>query len=126
MTTLSAENVRRVFENCLFRDGEPTSDAIIAEVVMHSFGFNPSRLAEHKQEIKEMLECLSDEFRADKGGGWSFLQACVTKDGDQWGEHQNINELLALGIATGQAKILMHRELWSALPGGMPYFVVTT
>lgn len=93
---------------------------------MHSFGFNPSRLAEHKQEIKEMLECLSDEFRADKGGGWSFLQACVTKDGDQWGEHQNINELLALGIATGQAKILMHRELWSALPGGMPYFVVTT
>ena len=124
MKTLTAENVETIFRDCLFRDGEDTSQAKIVEGVVSKFGFHPTRLETHKSEIAEMLDGLPDEFRADKGGGWSFLNARMTKSGDQWGEHRNIEQLLTLGIATEQAKMLMPREMWNVLPGGMPYFAV--
>lgn len=124
MKTLTSENVESVFRACLFRDGEDTSQAKIVEGVVNKFGFHPERVAAHKTEIAEMLNGLPDEFRADKGGGWSFLNACMTKSGDQWGEHRNIEQLLALGIASGQAKMLLPREMWQ--PGGMPYFSVVS
>jgi hypothetical protein len=54
----------------------------------------------------------------------SFLNACMTKDDNQWGEHQNMEQLLALGIAIGYARILLPRNMWSVLPGGVPYFSV--
>lgn len=112
--------------DCLFRDGEDTSNPAIAEGVMRKFGFHRERLANHKEEIAQMLDCLPDQFRLDKGGGWSFLNACTTKDGDQWGEHRDVEQLLVLGIATEQAKILLPREMWNVLPGGMPYFAVVS
>lgn len=124
MKTLTAENVETIFRDCLFRDGEDTSTGKIVDGVLGKFGFHPERLAAHKTEIAEMLGGLPDEFMAEKGGGWSFLNACMTKNGDQWGEHMNIEQLLVLGIATEQAKILMPREMWKMLPGGMPYFAV--
>ena len=123
--TLTAGNVNEVFMDCLFRDGEDTSKAVVAEGVMQKFGFHPDRLEAHKTEIREMLECLPDDFQPDKGGGTSFLNACMTKEGEQWGEHSNIEQLLALGIATKQAAMLMPREMWNILPGGMPYIGVT-
>ncbi len=126
MSALTAKNVNDVFMDCLFQSGEDTSRAILAEGVVHKFGFNPDRLEAHKTEIREMLECLPDEFQADKGGGTSFMNACITKDGDQWGGHSDIEKLLVLGIATKQAEILMPRDMWNILPGGMPYIGVVT
>ncbi len=32
--------------------------------------------------------------------------------------------LVVLGIASGFVKYPMPREMWSALPGGMPYIVI--
>ena len=125
MKTLTAANVTEVFMDCLFRDGEDTSKAVVAEGIINKFGFHPDRLDLHKSEIRAMLEGLPDDFQPDKGGGTSFLNACMTKDGEHWGEHQNMEQLLALGIATKQATILMPRELWGALPGSMPYIGVT-
>jgi hypothetical protein len=124
MTKLTAASVNEVFMDCLFRDGEDTSKAVTAQCVMSNFGFNPARLEINQSLIGEMLLCLPDEFHLDKGGGMSFLNACVTRDGDQWGQHQDIEQLLALGIATKQAKILLPRALWQSLPGGMPFFAV--
>lgn len=121
---LTASRVEEIFMDCLFRYGEPTETHIVGEGVMTKAGFHPERLAGHKDEIRSMLHQLSDDFLEDKGGGMSFLNACVTRDGDQWGEHCNIDQLLALGAATGQAKVLMPREMWSMFPGGMPYFSV--
>jgi hypothetical protein len=119
---LTAENVNTVFKDCLFKEGEDTASHVKAQVVMNTFGFHPKRLESHRADIKEMLAGLPPEF--SKGGGWSFLNACMDKDGAQWGEHRDIDILLALGIATGQARIDFPRELWSALPGGLPYFTV--
>lgn len=132
MKKLTAANVTEIIEDCLFKDGEifngqPPKDAVLVKGIVQNFGFHPGRLAAHKAEILELLHQLPDEFQDINnggGGGWSFLNAYMTKDGVHWGEHNNIEELLCLGIATEQAEILMPREMWSAFPGGMPYFEV--
>lgn len=124
MKTLTAQNVEEILKDCLFKEGEDPSNAVKAEAVVSSFGFHPQRLAAHGPAIWEMLSQLPEQFKETGGGGWSFLNACMTQTGDQWGEHRNIDQLLALGIASKQARILFPREMWSALPGGMPYFVV--
>lgn len=123
---LTASNVETIFIDCLFKDDEDRSAAIIAEGIVNTFGFHPDRLQSHKTEISGMLDELPDTFKQGHGGGDSFLNACMTNTGIQWGEHKKMEELLALGIATGQAAMLMPRNMWCLLPGGMPYFVVAT
>jgi hypothetical protein len=125
MSKLNAEAVSTIIKSCLFKEGEDTANHVKAEGVVSAMGFHPDRLKAHAAQIGELLAELPEQFQADTGGGWSFLNACMDKDGNQWGEHRNIDELLMLGIATGQAKILMPRNMWSMFPGGMPYFVVT-
>lgn len=73
-----------------------------------------------------MLSELPKEFKKESGGGMSFLNACNTSKGEQWtGEHAKMEQLFALGIASGMVECLLPRELWSSLPGGVPYYVVT-
>jgi len=121
---LTASNVESVFADCLFRDHEDKSNAKLIECVLHKFGFHPDRLESHRQDVRNMLADLPNEFHSSGGGGWSFLNACMDKDGNQWGEHHSIEKLLALGIALNDAKILIARERWNLFPGGMPYFSV--
>jgi hypothetical protein len=121
---LNSQDVENIFKDCLFKEGEDQSNAKIVNGIMNKFGFNPERLIIHKQEIAKMLDELPDQFKKNSGGGWTFLNACMTKDNIQWGEHRNIEQLLSLGIATEQAAYLMPREMWNVLPGGMPYFVI--
>lgn len=125
-TELTIENVTRVFLDSLFKADEDKSKAVIVDGILGRFGFHPERLASHKQEIREMLSCLPDEFFANKGGGWSFLNACYTRDGTHWGEHKNMDELFVLGAASGQVECLMPRPMWGVLPGGMPYYSIKT
>lgn len=121
---LNAAAVEEVFLSCLFREGEDVSNAVQAEGVISTFGFHPERLNNSRTAIQALLAELPLPFREGEGGGWSFLQACETKNGDLWGEHRNIEQLMTLGLATGDVEYLMPREMWSALPGGVPYFVV--
>jgi hypothetical protein len=126
---LTAENVRTVFDDCLFKDeevvnGKPVIEPIKAEGIMATFGFHPARLESHKQEVKEMLSQLPDPFMKSKGGGWTFLNACMTKNGTQWGEHNTMEQLFVLGIALKICSFALPRKMWDILPGGMPYIVV--
>lgn len=121
---LTPQNLETVFLDCLFKDGEDTSNPAIAEGVVVKYGFNRERLAGHDRDIKDMLAELPEPFNELSGGGWSFLAACNNRDGQQWGEHRSIDQLLSLGIASGLAKILLPCDMWAYLPGGMPYFVI--
>ena len=139
--SLTAANVKKVFADCLFTDDEastlhapmkepmtnhgvPGIKPVVVEGILNTFGFHPERLAKHKEEIWELLSGLPEQFHADNCGGWSFLQACMTQDGGQWGEHANMEQLLVLGLATQQANYLMPRDMWGMMPGGMPYFSI--
>jgi len=128
---LTATKVEEIFFDCFYRpdevpDGLPPEDAILVKGIMATFAFHPRRTESHKDEIAELLNELPDQFKESSGGGWSFLNACTDRHGKHWGEHQNMEQLFVLGIAVGKAKFQLPKELWSALPGGMPYVVVLT
>lgn len=128
MQKLTIENVQAILKSCLYRDDEisqdkPPDGAIIADGVLHKFALHPERTAAAKSAIDALLMELPDEFQKSKGGGWSFLNACMDKHGRHWGEHRNIEELVCLGIAVKSAAWLM-KDMMEIMPGGLPYFVV--
>lgn len=127
MSKLTAENVQATLRQCLCKDKEIEDGSVLPLIVngvVSDFGFHPGRLEEARDSVEEMLSELPDQFKRSMGGGWSFLQACMRSDGEQWGEHRSIEQLLALGIALKLASFQFPRSLWPSLPGGMPYFVI--
>lgn len=122
---LTSERVETILNACLFEEGEDTSNHVRADGIVRSAGFHPGRLEEHKDDIIELLAELPDAFQQSSGGGMSFLNACFDKHDNQWTDvHFRMEQLLLLGLAIGRVEYLAPRELWSAFPGGMPYFVV--
>jgi hypothetical protein len=122
---LNAKTVHDTFLECLFKDGEPTENHKWGEAVRMKVGFNPERLKEKEPLIEELLKELPNEFQKNGGGGMSFLNMCNDKNGNQWADmHKTMDELVALGTATDKLSFLMSKEMWSELPGGMPYLVV--
>ncbi len=119
----NAQNIDKILKDCLFRDGEDQSTAMIAKGIVTSFGFHPGRLKGHHREIVEELSSLPREFYANGGGGWSFLNMCNDNNGVQWGEHRSMEQLVCLGIALELVKELMP-DMRDILPGGVPYYVV--
>nr|WP_294550054.1 hypothetical protein [uncultured Rhodopila sp.] len=121
---LDPEIVQSLVSLCLLRPDEPRDGAIEVEGIRGDYSFHVDRIAENTKTIGELLFDLPDQFKASFGGGWSFLNACIDRHGNQWtGLHQRMEELVCLGIAAKKAKWQM-RELVDALPGGVPFFVV--
>lgn len=122
---LSASRVTEIFRDCLFNEGEDTSNNVPAEGIKTTVGFHLERLQSYKDEVAAMLDELSDDFKPVGGGGTSFLNACDDKHGRQWADlHQTMEQLFQLGIALGKVTCLMPRVMWDALPGGVPYYLV--
>ena len=120
-----AARIHAILKDCLYTDDEDTTGYIEAEGVVKRVGLHPGRVEAHTPEIVEELASLPTEFRIDSDSkGWSFLNGCLDKDGRQWGEQVNVEELMMLGIAANKVTVLLPRPLWSALPGGVPYFAV--
>jgi hypothetical protein len=120
---IDSNKVEELFLNCLFKEDENVEDydPIIVEGIMATFGLHPDRVRAASDEIKSWLQELPEEFQK----GWSFLNLCVTKDGQQWtGLHMICEQLMVLGMAIGKIKYCVPREMWSVLPGGMPYIFV--
>ena len=102
---LSPERVTQVFMGSLFTPGENTDDAIVARGIVTNVGFNRERLEQQRDAIVEMLNELPLPFRASSGGGWSFVNACLDKNGDQWtGLHSVMEQLFLLGLAIDKVK----------------------
>jgi len=124
VTTLSAERVHEIFLDCLFKDSEDSSNPVKAEGIVTNVGFHPERLASHRADIEALLDELPDAFKKSGGGGWSFLNACDDRHGNQWGQHPDMERLFQLGIAIEKVELLSPREMWPMLPGSMPYYIV--
>ena len=128
---LTAENVNDMMKVCLYKspDGQKPApenlpeDSILIEGVIYSYLFSRDKIEQFAGMIDPWLDQLHPNFHADTGG-WSFLNACETRDGVLWGEHVDAERLMCLGIAAGRVEISLPRDLWPSLPGEMPYFVV--
>lgn len=142
MSKLASDRVTRIFEDCLFTSDEvaeildleldPAEEAasdtphmLVVAGVAHTVSLHPERTRSYRDEVREMLDELPDDFKQSGGGGMSFLNMCMDRHGDQWTDLHQVQERLAvLGIALGLARWLLPRGLWAALPGRMPYLVV--
>jgi len=121
-----------VFCSCLYKEeeianistGQVPEGCVHVDGIVNRFGLHPERLEAARTKVVYWLRQLPDEFRADRGGGWSFLNACMTGNGDQWGEHRNVEQLICLGLGLKLVECQLPRELWKSLPGGMPYYVI--
>lgn len=119
---IDPNKVEAAYKNSLI-DGEAMEYATVVEGVLFKHAFFQPRLNQHREQVVLWLAELPSEFHADGGGGWSFLNACNTKDGEQWtGLHLRMDQLFAMGQALGLVKLQLPREMWAILPGGMPYY----
>lgn len=119
--SLTANNVRSVFDDVLFKEtelenGMPIVEMIAVNGIRSNFGFHKERLLGHKQELIDLIDQLPD---LDEGV--SFLNLCFTKDGNHWGEHMNMEQLIVMGIGAGILQKLVRREMWMIFPGGLPF-----
>lgn len=122
---LTCENLKKVAIQCFFEDGETAQKSgIEVKGVVTTFIFNPIGLKIVKNEINALLDQLPELFHESIGGGWSFLNACMNRDSEQWGEQRDVELLMCLGIAIGRVAYCLPREMWEILPGEMPYFVI--
>lgn len=133
MLTLSHDNIEKIFADCFFKQEElpenPTKDnmpegAITVEGTRGTLVFHGERTESHREEVKELLSQLDDNFMKEKGGGWSFLQMPFNKNGEQYGEQMTADMLYCVAAALGYAKFALPREMWLALPGSMPYIEI--
>lgn len=127
---LTADNVMKVAAECLFTHDEfpegadVPADAVEVEGIICRYAFHPGRLEANRANVAGMLDQLDSAFKSDGGGGMSFLNACVDKDGNHWAEHPTMGMLFGLAIGLGLARYSLPREMWSVLPGGVPYITV--
>ena len=124
-TKLTSDNVQAVFVACLSPEYMPTLDVKV-EGIINTFCFTKDTLEGHRDDIGDMLDQLPEQFHQGQGDGWTFLNACVDRDGNLWtGLNLQMEKLFCLGMGIDRVKILLPRDFWCALPGGMPYVMVT-
>ena len=113
--------VRDIVSYCLAE--EPGSKgAIEIDGIMHKYIFDKGRVDKSKIKIIDLINMMPKEFHEDGGGGWTFLYLHEDKNGNHWGEHRNMEELVCLGISAGVARI-SPRYMWRMYPGNMPYVI---
>ena len=127
---LNRENVESIMKKCLFTKPEIDAavaagekhpqEAVVVKAVAHTFGFHPERLKGSEDDVVSLLRQLPEEFHE----GWSFLNAPLNRDKEQWGEQRDAEALISLGIGLGYVTECIP-GLRAALPGGVPYYQVT-
>ncbi len=119
---MNSTRVTELFKDCLFKEGEPTDNYVPVEGITVKMGFHPERLSSHKEELKNMIDELHPNFT--EGGGWTFLNLCEDRHGNQWAStHQVMQEFYLMCAGNELAKFALPREVWGSMPGGMPYVV---
>jgi hypothetical protein len=123
---INAQRLSELVSDSLFENEAEVKGAEIRKVegITATFGFHPQRLEKHREEVIGFLKQLPDSFMKTKGGGMSFLQAAVDRDGHLWGQHIDMQNLFMLGQGLGLVVLSMPRAFWDILPGGMPYYTV--
>lgn len=128
---LDAAQVNATFMTCVADDTTPADNIIEIDMIVGIGRLDRTVVAEHVDLIVNMLHELPTEFQASSrggGGGWSFLNACMDRHGNQWtGLHRTMAMLFGLGQAIDPPLVTcqLPREMWNLLPGGMPYYGVT-
>jgi hypothetical protein len=131
---ISAKKIEEALKDSLYRSEEVDTSGrcisegfpvpVIVEGLTSTFYLNSERLNKNKDQVVKWLSEFEDGFMKGTGGGQSFLTFCQTKDGSQWGGHKDCQNLLVLAIGLDLMGYCAPKEVWKALPGGMPYVFI--
>lgn len=104
---LDPRQVEETFSACLLND-HPEADAVEVDCIVFPAKLSKSELADLAELILAMLLELPEQFRQSGGGGWSFLNACDDRHGNQWtGLHRTMAMLFGLGLGLGLVEWLI-------------------
>lgn len=116
-----AEKVEESFRRCLFEENEDTSNYVEVCGISCNYGLHPQRLEGERENIKAILEELPEEFKK----GYTFLALCYDKEKRLWtGDQRICEQLVVMAIGLKLMSYCLPYEMWSALPGGMPYVII--
>lgn len=120
-----AELVHETFRKCLFDEGEDTNSSIIVEGITTKYGFNPKKIKENKDQIKEIVNELPEQFKL----GYTFLHMCLNKEGQHkegqhWGEQHTCELLMVMAVAADIMAYCLPRNKWDMFPGDVPYVII--
>ena len=116
-----SELTRNAFMDCLFKEGEDTTNHVKVEGIISMFRLHPQRLEEKRELVTALLAELPEKFKE----GYTSLNFCTTKDGEQWtGEHRVCEQLIVMAIGLNLMEYCMPRKMWAVLPGGVPYIMI--
>ena len=119
--TNMSELVSKSFMDCLFKEGEDTSNYVKVEGIINNFGLHPQRLEEKRELVTALLAELPIEFKK----GYTFLNICTNKNGELWtGDQRVCEQLIVMAIGLDLMSYCLPREMWAILPGGVPYIIV--
>ena len=118
--TNMSELTSKAFMDCLFKEGEDTTNYVKVEGLTCTFRLHPQRL----EEKRELVTALLSKLPANYKEGWTFLNLCTTKDGKQWADQRVCEQLMVMAIGLGMMKYCMPRTMWAILPGGVPYLII--
>lgn len=123
---LTAKNVADVYESCLHNKALAEDEPIVIGAgVLVRAAFAKSVLEENKENIVSLCSQLRPPFYKDVGGGWSFLNMCMTDKDVHWGEHRSCDMLVCLALAAGIAEYPLPRNMWDATRERVPYITFT-
>lgn len=121
---ISSKRVREMTKDSLFKliDIDRTlKEPLVVKAIERTYRFHPDRVASHELEVSSMLHELPEIFK----NGYSFDDMAYDKLGRRWTNYQStMEDLMSLGIATGQVSYVMPRDFWSAFPGGVPFIQI--
>lgn len=124
MYTLDSEDVMSLYRECLA--SKNSTETIEVEGIRTKSAFDTEKIIKAKPQIRMMLNELPAPFFESTGGGYSFLAACNDKNDRQWADlHSTMETLFTLGLACGYVTLLLPRDMWHVLPGGVPYYMIS-
>lgn len=120
-STNMSELTQSAFTDCLFKEGEDTTNHVKVQGLTSVYGLHPQRLEEKRELVNALLSELPPEFKK----GWSFLYLYTNKNGEPWtGLHRICEQLVVMAIGLGLMEYCLPKEMWAILPGGVPYIII--
>ncbi len=119
-----AERVQSIVNYCMYDAAEvgdslePPIGAVCVEGILANYAFEPNRLIERTDEIREILDLMPAAFHDETA---SFLGLCQDRDGNCWAEQDVADLLVTLGLAVRMVRFVLPREMWGSFAGEMPY-----
>ena len=123
MSLINAKRVEEILIDCLIKDSDhinckrlPKNKVVVVKGIVNNYGFHKERLESYREEVRSLLNNLSPDIKE----GISFLNICMDKENNQWGEHRDCENLVCLAIGLEIIRYVLPKEAWFLLPGNVP------